>query len=138
MKVVRNTLDSVLSNIEEVLFFKIFLYQNYLCALGNSLLFTGTYAGGSNTSLGSDFCFACLLVREVGDVRGYPYPVCGKLTGKGVGVHPHPPPPSNSATCSGLTRHHGLDAMFKTPPLEKNPAYAPAGLCTVRVASKKT
>ena len=26
------------------------------------------------------FVFACLLVREVGDVWGYPYPVSGKLT----------------------------------------------------------
>ena len=31
-------------------------------------------------SSSSFFLFACLLVRDVGDVRGYPYPVSGKLT----------------------------------------------------------
>ena len=51
--------------------------------------------------------FICLLVREVGDVQGYLYP----MSGKSVGVPP-PPPPPRSATFSGLVRH-GLHAVLK-------------------------
>ena len=39
--------------------------------------------GGQTPPFGFHFLFACLLVRDVGHVRGYPYPVCGNLTGKG-------------------------------------------------------
>ena len=55
------------------------------------------------------FC-ACLLVREVDDVRGYPYPVSGKNFKEG-----------GKKLSEGLMLHHGLYAMLKHPPW-KNPA----------------
>ena len=36
--------------------------------------------GGQTPPLWLYFLFACLLVIDVGHVRGYPYPVCGNLT----------------------------------------------------------
>ena len=71
------------------------------------------------------FCLlACFLVREVGNVQGYPYPMSGKWTNifwgrkkKCQSLPPHP----RSVTFSGLARHHSLDALLKhpPPPLEK-------------------
>ena len=61
------------------------------------------------------FLLACLLVREVGDVQGYPYPVYGKFEGGGKMCResinsplPSPPPP------------HNLEQIVKTPPLKKS------------------
>ena len=73
--------------------------------------------------------FAYLLVREVGDVQGYPYPVDGELTKKKLwkkGCHPPPPPPFPPATffrTGAASQHHSLHAMLKHPPW-KYPVYA--------------